>query len=112
MVRVTGVVRLPPAGGPYAVARVRISIRDVTEADAPAATVASVDLPAVQVPAAGLDLPFTLDVPLDPRRTYAVRCHADRDGTGTVNLGDLVSTTVHVVSPVAPSHVVVPLQPV
>jgi uncharacterized lipoprotein YbaY len=113
MVRVTGAVRLPPADGAYAIARVRVSVRDVTEADGPAPTVASVELPAVQVPAAGMDLPFTLDVPVDPRRTYTVRAHGDRDGSGSVESGDFVSTVAQVINPaVPPSHLVVPLQPV
>jgi hypothetical protein len=60
-----------------------------------------------------MDLPFAVDVPFDPRRTYVVRAHGDRDGSGTVEPGDLVSTIAQVVDPAAPPpHLVVPLQPI
>ena len=76
--RVTGIVRLPP--GPYRVERVRVSVRDVTE----------------------------LDADLDPRRTYAVRAHASRTGSASVETGDYVSTSRHVVT--YQEALVVPLQ--
>ena len=105
-VRVTGTLRLPP--GPYRVERVRVSVRDVTELDGPAETVAERELPGIEVPAAGADLPFELDADLDPRRTYAVRAHASRGGAASVEVGDYVSTSRHVVG--YQEGLVVPLQ--
>ncbi len=95
--RLEGTVRFPP-GEPVEAATVHIAVRDITEMGGPARTVASVDLPPVAVPEDGLEVPFALDVDLDdPRRTYAVRAHADRSGSGSVEPGDLVTTTAHLV---------------
>jgi len=87
-------VRFPPSGEPVRVAVVRIALRDITEAGAPARTVAEVRLPEVLVPDTGLELPFAIDADIDdPRRIYALRAHADRSGSGSVDVGDLVTTT-------------------
>jgi Type III secretion system lipoprotein chaperone (YscW) len=106
---VTGILRLPPSDGPYRVARVRVSVRDVTELDGPAETIAERELPGTDVPESGAELPFELDVELDPRRTYAVRAHASRGGSPSVESGDLVSTTAHVIGPMYQEGLVVPL---
>lgn len=95
--RVTGILRLPPGDGPYRVDRVRVSVRDITELDGPAETVAARELPGMEIPATGADLPFELDADLDPRRTYSVRAHASRGGSASVEIGDYVSTSSHVV---------------
>lgn len=110
MAIVAGVLRMPPGGGTYD--RVRVSVRDVTQFDGPAQTVAVQDLPRVVVPDTGLELPFTLDADLRPGHTYVVRAHADRGGTGSVEPGDLVSTIAHEIGPAGRIGVVVPLQPV
>ncbi len=110
MAIVAGVLRLPPGGGTFD--RVRVSVRDVTQFDGPARTVAVQDLPRVVVPDTGLELPFTLDAELEPGHSYVVRAHADRGGTGAVEPGDLVSTTAYEVGPAGRTGVVVPLQPV
>lgn len=110
MAIVAGVLRMPPGGGTYH--RVRVSVRDVTQFDAPAQTVAVEDLPRVVVPDTGLELPFTLDADLQPGHTYVVRAHADRSGTGSVESGDLVSMTAHEIGPAGRTGVVVPLHPV
>ena len=102
----TGILRLPP--GPYRVERVRVSVRDVTELDGRAETVAERELPGIDVPAAGAEVPFELDADLDPRRTYAVRAHASRGGSAQVEIGDYVSTSTHVVA--YQRALVVPLQ--
>lgn len=89
-------MRFPPSAEPVRVAVVRVALRDVTEAGGPAPTIAEVGLPDVLVPQTGLELPFTLDVDVavdEPRRTYALRAHADRSGSGSVDVGDLVTTT-------------------
>ena len=79
---------------------VRVALRDVTEAGGPAETVAEVGMPDVLVPATGLELPFTLEVDIDDRRRmYALRAHADRSGSGSVDVGDLVTTTTTTVDP-------------
>jgi hypothetical protein len=110
-VRVTGILRLPPSDSPYRVDRVRVSVRDVTELDGPAETVSERELPGMEVPASGADLPFELDADLDPRRTYAVRAHASRGGSASVETGDYVSTSSHVVGGRAYQEgLVVPLQ--
>jgi hypothetical protein len=109
-VRVTGILRLPPRDGPYRVDRVRVSVRDVTELDGPAATVAEQELPGTEVPESGAELPFEIDVVLDPRRTYTVRAHAPRGESASVEAGDLVSTTAHVVGSSYQGGLVVPLQ--
>jgi hypothetical protein len=109
-VRVTGIVRLPASDAPYRVDGVRVSVRDVTEHDGPALTVAEYELPGLEVPAAGADLPFELDATLDPRRDYAVRAHATRGGSQEVEVGDFVSTSRHRVAP--DQRLVVPLDPV
>jgi putative lipoprotein len=110
MVIVAGALRMPPSGGMYE--RVRVSVRDVTEFDGPARTVALQELSRVVVPDAGLELPFTLDAELEPGHRYVIRAHADRNGTGAVETGDLVSTTAHEVGPAGRTGVVVTLQPV
>jgi hypothetical protein len=87
-----------------------VSVRDLTEVGGPAETVAERELPGIEVPASGTDLPFELDAELDPGRTYAVRAHAGRGDSRSVEAGDLVSTTAHVVGPSYQSGLVVPLQ--
>lgn len=110
--RLEGTVRFPP-GAPMEARSVHIAVRDITEMDGPARTVASVDLPAVAVPEGGLEVPFTIDVDVDdPRRTYAVRAHADRSGSGVVEPGDLVTTTAHLIRAEAEDKPVLDLQPV
>ncbi|MFN2497250.1 MAG: YbaY family lipoprotein [Pseudonocardiaceae bacterium] len=98
MVQISGTLRFPPRGEPLDVARVSVTVRDITELDGPARTVAQLDLPAVHVPPDGVDVPFTVDADLaDPARTFALRAHADVTGSGSVTAGDLVTTTTHVV---------------
>lgn len=110
--RISGVLRLPPGDRPHHITRVRVSVRDVTEFDAPARTVAQRDLPDVYLPATGLELPFELDADLDEHRSYTLRAHADMQGSGSVEAGDLVSMTNHAVWPVQADPLVISLQPV
>ena len=110
---IDGTVRFPPSGAPLEVAVVRITVRDVTEMDGPAPTVAEVGLPQVAVPPSGLEPPFSIDAHVDdPRRTYAVRAHADRSGSGEVETGDLVTTTTRMVDASANRPVILDLSPV
>lgn len=110
--RISGVLRLPPGDRPCDISRVRVTVRDVTDADVAPPTVAQLDLPDVHLPATGLELPFELDAGIDERRSYALRAHADKQGSGSVATGDLVSMTNHPVGPAQPEPVVVSLQPV
>lgn len=110
--RLAGTVRFPP-GEPIEVRTVHVHVRDITEMDGPAETVASVDLPGTKVPATGLEVPFALQVDAsDPRRIYALRAHADRTGSGEVDPGDLVTTTAYVVRAENGDRPVLELQPV
>ena len=110
--RINGTVRFPP-GQPKDVKTVHITVRDMTEMDGPARVVAAVDLPSLEVPADGLDLPFDLEANVgDSRRMYSVRAHADLSGSGTVEPGDLVTTTAHVVDAQKGDRPVLELQPV
>jgi uncharacterized lipoprotein YbaY len=106
-------LRFPAAGAAVDLGKVRISVRDISEADAPARTIAEVAIPQVHVPADGLDLPFSVDADLaDSGRTYVVRAHADRDDTGAVTVGDLVTTAAHRVRPADARPLVIDLHPV
>lgn len=111
--RIVGTLRFPAADTAVELGTVRISVRDISEADAPARTIAEVVLPNVRVPADGLDLPFTVEADLaDSGRTYVVRAHADRDGSGVVAVGDLVTTAAHRVRLADASPLVIDLHPV
>ncbi|XVV00547.1 hypothetical protein ACQPW3_24290 [Actinosynnema sp. CA-248983] len=107
--RVVGTLRFPSADAPVRFDRVRVEVRDVSEADAPARTLAVVTLPAVDVPAGGLELPFAVDADVDGPGTFVVRAHGDRDGSGVVTRGDFVTTAAHRVTRVP---MVVDLHPV
>lgn len=110
--RINGTVRFPP-GPPIDVKAVHITVRDITDFDGPAHIVASVDLPSLEVPPDGLDLPFDLEADAgDARRMYSVRVHADLSGSGAVEPGDLVTMTAHVVDPKQRDEAVLELQPV
>lgn len=52
--------------------------------------VAEAGLPDVVVPAAGVELPFSLDAEVDVAAPV-VSAHADRAGSGNVEPGDLVA---------------------
>lgn len=100
--RLSGTVRFPPSEGGLKVGALRVAIRDVSDFDAPALTVASVTLGPLDVPAAGQDVPFSVDADLERgpgRRTYEARAHADRSGSGEVDPGDLVTTSANFVDP-------------
>lgn len=95
---VTGTIVFPtglPAGPP---ATIYARIEDVSRADAPAILLSSVTLADVPVPPPGDQMPFSIPVgDYDPRLSYSVRVHVDRDGDGAVSSGDLVSTSHHAV---------------
>jgi putative lipoprotein len=110
--RITGALRFPPSNEPLRVARVEVTVRDITELDGPAPTVARVELPGLEVPREGSNVPVAIEAELDSNRTYAIRAHADVSGSGVVEVGDLVTTEAHVVRPAGDRTLVLPLHPV
>jgi len=97
-----GVVRFPP-GSAREVAVLRVVLRPVDLADAPAPNLAVLELSDLLVPSDGR-VPFELrlppEIPLSfPADRYAVRAHADVFGTGRVDVGDLVTTSTCFVTP-------------
>ena len=98
-VRVTATDDLPDR------ATVRVTVLDVTWADAAARQVAARELHPVAGRVARVDLPAP---PAAGGRRYEVRVHVDVDGSGEVAPGDWVSTVAHPV-PIGGGAVVVPL---
>jgi uncharacterized lipoprotein YbaY len=92
---VTGAVRLPAGTPPFIGATVRVSLLDVTRADAPARLVAEQTIPDASHPGgAGEGFVFALRAPsIDTRARYVVRAHIDVDGSGRVSPGDYVTAT-------------------
>jgi uncharacterized lipoprotein YbaY len=91
--RVDGFVVIP-AGVTLDAATMRVSVEDVSRADAPAITVGTTIRQVSRI-SPGDRLPFEVQVPahlIDPARYYSLRAHIDRSGTDTVKVGDLVST--------------------
>lgn len=77
-----------PAGG-----TVRVRVEDVSRADAASVVVAEDVTVLVRPVVAGERLPFACAIPnVDEQARYSVRVHIDRDGTGAVKKGDLIST--------------------
>jgi uncharacterized lipoprotein YbaY len=71
-----------------------VSVEDVSRADAPSLVIGEQRQEGVQL-TAGAILPFQVEVPkelVDARHSYSVRAHLDLSGSGTVEIGDLVST--------------------
>lgn len=88
-------VRLPPGTPPPpADGRVRVSVEDVTRADAPARALAR-EAFAPRMLSDGVLGPFELAAELPPGPDYALRVHVDCSGDGQVVPGDLVSTVRH-----------------
>jgi uncharacterized lipoprotein YbaY len=90
---VTGEIVFEGEGQSFSGATAYVRLEDVTQADAPAKTVAEQVINNVSYQAGGgARLPFTLtgDLPGE-RRRYAVRVHVDVDGDGQVGRGDYIS---------------------
>jgi uncharacterized lipoprotein YbaY len=96
----------PVVEGPVTV---RVSIQDVSLADASSITVAET---AVAADPSSLAGPYELEADLEPGRQYAVYVHVDRSGDGTLVSGDLINS-VRVPLPTTTSedevHVEVPV---
>jgi uncharacterized lipoprotein YbaY len=104
----------PEAPEPHGSATVYVRVEDVTEADAPAATVAEEVLRAVELPAGGGTLHAVVRIPEDrvqQNARYSVRVHVDADGDGKVSGGDWISTQSHpVLTRGQPRSATVPLK--
>ena len=93
---VRGEILLPTGAPADAVGDVIVQVEDVSRADAPSMVVGEHRLSGVAL--RGQPLPFSVEVPahlVDPRHTYSVRVHVDMTGSGTVEVGDFVSTQSH-----------------
>jgi uncharacterized lipoprotein YbaY len=111
-VTVHGEILLPPEDPPERIGRVVARIEDVSQADAPAVTVAAQVQEMVAVPAGERRLPYEIRLPaerLDPARRYTVRVHLDVSGTGDVSPGDYVSTASTAV-PANTSEIPIPVR--
>jgi len=101
----------PATGKQQTLARVRVTLEDVSQADRAAVTVGSIDQPDVVIPADGLvlDLPVSPTVAADPRRRYVVRAHGSVAGADTFRAGDFLTTTALPVELARSETVEVPL---
>ena len=104
-VRVPGDEPMPSRG------TVRVSVEDVSRADAPAPQLAAAAFPSAR-PAAGMLGPFELTAELLPGAHYAVRVHLDRSGDGRIAAGDLVSVARQPVEAAGEVELEVPVRPV
>lgn len=92
--RVTGEVLVPMDLPPGATLHVRVE--DVSRADAASVLIAEQVTVLARPLVAGQRIPFECTIPdVDLRARYSVRVHVDRDGTGVVKQGDLISTQSH-----------------
>jgi putative lipoprotein len=90
---VTGAIRFPEGTPAFVDATVRISLLDVTRADAPSRVVAEEAIShAIHPGGAGEGFAFALRAgAIDARGRYVIRVHVDVDGDGRVSQGDYVS---------------------
>lgn len=92
---ISGRVRLREAIGKPG-ATLRVTLEDVSRADAAATLVAEAILPIARPLDAGVELPFALAVPeVDDHARYNVRVHIDLTGSGDITVGDRISTAAH-----------------
>jgi uncharacterized lipoprotein YbaY len=90
---VEGELRFPADAVAFRGAIARVTLLDVTRADAPARTVAEQAVANVTHPGGeGQPVVFTLRLQQrDPRARYVVRAHVDVNGDGRVSRGDYIS---------------------
>ncbi|GAA2469861.1 YbaY family lipoprotein [Terrabacter carboxydivorans] len=93
VVRVRCRVHAPADHGRLTGAVLRVSLEDVSLADAPAVVVASAQRPLRT--SDDLAEPVELSASLSGRRTYTVRAHVSRTGERQVRVADLLSTSSH-----------------
>jgi uncharacterized lipoprotein YbaY len=112
---VDGEIRLSDDAGAFHNATVRVTLADVTRADAPSRTVAEETIRNVSHGGGpGGVVPFRLQLESpDPRTRYAVRAHVDVNGDGHVSRGDYISMESYpVLTFDAPSRVSIRVRPV
>ena len=91
---VRGEVVVPADAAVAGTANLVVELEDVSRADAPTQVIGEHRQEGVEVKAGGV-LPYEIIVPpgaVDERRSYSVRAHIDVSRSGTVEVGDLVST--------------------
>lgn len=97
--QINGTLQFPPAGQPVDFATVKVSLQDISRMDAPAVTRGSVELNGVHVPETGLEVTFHLEADVDlDGAMLSLRAHADRTGSGRVEVGDYVTDTAHLLT--------------
>lgn len=89
-------------------ATVAVRLLDVSRADAVAQVLAESRLPPLPAGATSAEaIRFSLeDAPVDPRGTYTIAVHVDRDGDGAVSPGDYITMEQVVVDAAAHSATV------
>lgn len=100
-VLVSGAVRFDGGTPPFDGATLRVRLRDVTVADAPARTVAEQVISGVSVHQPGAAVPYELRSAsrLEPGRAYTVEAHVDLNSTGQIKQGDFITMASHPVPP-------------
>lgn len=105
---------VPPDFSTSGEGRLRFLVEDVSEADAPARTIAHEIFETTIEP--GKHLSATLDIPLnaiDPRRSYNFRAHVSMNREDSVQVGDLITTQSAPVLTQGPAaRIVLPLREV
>jgi putative lipoprotein len=106
---VTGAIRFPEGTPAFAGATVRVSLFEVTHADAPSRVIVEETIPHASHPGgAGGGLAFALRAAtIDARARYVVRVHVDVDNDGRVSQGDYVTTASYPVLTLGHSNRVV-----
>jgi hypothetical protein len=104
LVRVT--VEAPPEAG--LAGRVIITLEDVSLSDVPSSVISRVELPAAELQTQANTVDVYLPLPLDGSVDVNAAVHVDVDESGTVSMGDWISSTLVVVSPDS-TEVVVPV---
>ncbi|UZJ33133.1 YbaY family lipoprotein [Streptomyces endophytica] len=106
---VRGLVALPADTPVTRAARVLVEVRDVSLADAPSTVVAAQVQTDVPLAPHGR-VPFRVDVPdLDPKGAYGLRVHVDVSGSGSLEVGDLITTQATVVRPRSDEELMAPV---
>jgi putative lipoprotein len=91
-VKVRGSVELPANAPRGRARRLLVEVRDQSVADAPSRLVAKKEIKNVRLDPGKL-IPFELEIPdVDGALELAFRVHVDRNGSGVVEPGDLLTT--------------------
>lgn len=94
---VRGTVVLPDDAPSTVSAELVVRVEDVSRADAPSIVVGETRLADVSLEPGGI-LPFEVEVAadlVDPGHSYAISAHLDLSRSGTVQVGDYITTETH-----------------